>query len=122
MDTHAHPESARPAPARRPVEPEHPMVLEGGVVEGDTRLMLRILVEELLRAGIKPDDLVRLSRNPEYQALFAARQCLGDDAADQEIRETMARVGAGRAEVWESGARATAATLTVSARPSGEGG
>lgn len=122
MDVHDNPLGRERSTRDRPSEPDHPMILEGGMVEGDTRLMLRILAEELLRSGIEPDALMSLSRDAGYQALYAARCALGDGPADDEIRDAITRVGAGRAEVWESGARVSAATLTVSARRATAGG
>ena len=45
-----------PHPAQRPAEPDHPMVVEGDVVPGDTVFMLRCMLEDMLGAGIRPDE------------------------------------------------------------------
>lgn len=104
-------------PRQRPAQPEHPMVLEGGMAEGSTRLMLRMLAEDLLRSGIGPEDLRSMCRDPNYQALAAARAALGEAECEREIFDAAARVGTGRFKHWESAASFAPATLTVSARP-----
>jgi hypothetical protein len=91
------------------------MVLEGGIVDGSTRLMLRMLAEDLLRAGIGPDRILDMSRNPAFQALHAARLALGDLHADREILDAAARVGTARLMHWETTDRFTPATLTINA-------
>ncbi len=106
-------------PSKRPVEPEHPMSLEGGVVFGDTGLMLRILAEELLMTGITPQDLDRMSHDSNYQALLAGRAALGDAAVDEILRAAAARVGSHHHRTWESSDEYRPATLTVSAGRSG---
>ncbi len=101
-------------PWERPCEPEHPMILEGGVTDGDTRFMLRCMFEELLAAGLEPDRLREMSRDPNYQALYAARAALGDRATDDLLAETAARIGVHRCRKWESTSHSQEATLTVS--------
>jgi len=93
------------------------MVLEGGVADGSTRLMLRMLAEDLLRSGVGPADLLAMSRDPNYQALYAVRAALGDADTDRQIREAADRVGVARFRHWEETASFAPATLTVSARP-----
>lgn len=80
-------------PAQRPAEPDHPMILEGGVVPGDTRYMAQCLLEEMLQAGLDRDDLLEMSRDPNYQALHAARVTLGDDPFELILQGAAARCG-----------------------------
>gem|GEM_PF-1151380 len=100
-------------PSRRPLEPEHPMSLEGGVVFGDTDLMLRCLVEELLMSGLTPVALRRMARDGEYQGLHAALRALGGARVDEVIAEAAGRVGTHAMRVVERTDRLTPATLTV---------
>ncbi|MCW5776745.1 MAG: hypothetical protein KIS87_09925 [Phycisphaeraceae bacterium] len=102
-------------PSLRPLEPEHPMSLEGGVVFGDTDFMLRCLVEELLMAGLTPDELRRMARDGEYQGLHAALCAMGQTRVDGVITEAASRVGTCTLRVVERHDRFTPATLTVHA-------
>lgn len=100
-------------PSRRPVEPEHPMVLEGGVTQGDTAFMLRCMAEEFLIAGTSAASLVSMLRDPEYQALHAAVSVLGSEAAEAIVEEAASRVGVHRHSVRESLDQWSPATLTI---------
>lgn len=104
------------SPKDRPLEPEHPMSLEGGFVDGDPAFMLQCLAEDFLHAGIDAQELLRISRDPFYQALFAARKAVGDARADQILASAAAKTCAVRITVWESGAQDAPVDLTVSAR------
>jgi hypothetical protein len=88
-------------PAKRPVEPDHPLVLEGGVIPGDTRFMAQCLFEELLMSGYMPAEILVMSSNPEYQGLYAARCALGADALTELLGQIAARMGLLRVEVVE---------------------
>ena len=66
-------------PADRPQEPEHPMYLDGDVVPGNVSLMVRCMVEEMLQIGMSADELITMSRDTNYQALYAAWQELGNE-------------------------------------------
>ncbi len=101
-------------PWEHPSEPEHPMVVEGGVVDGDTALMLRCLVEELMMTGMAPTQLRAMSRDRRYQALYAARAALGDARTDEIIEGAGRRVGVHRHAVWESADAFRPVTLTIS--------
>lgn len=92
------------------------MTLEGTVVAGSTRLMLRMLAEDLLRSGVGPGQLLAMSRDPCYQALHAARAALGDAQTDREILDAAGRVGTARVRQWVCADTFAPATLTVSAR------
>ncbi|GIK17969.1 MAG: hypothetical protein DYG93_04040 [Leptolyngbya sp. PLA2] len=102
-------------PSLRPVEPEHPMSLEGGVVFGDTGLMLRCLVEELLMTGLTPEELRRMARDGEYQGLHAALCAMGPARVESVIAEAASRVGTCTLRVVERHDRFTPADLTIHA-------
>ncbi len=101
-------------PANRPVEPEHPMALEGSVIDGDTAFMFRCMVEELLRSGVAPDEIRRMTGEPEYQGLYAARRALGP-RAERILDDAAASVGRLRSRIWESRDQFSEVVLTVSA-------
>ena len=103
-------------PGERPYEPDHPMILEGGVTRGDTRFMLRCMFEELLLTGIGSSELQAMSQDPNYQALYAARTALGAKATDALLAETAGRIGVHRFGMWESRSDFKQATLTVTAQ------
>ncbi len=103
-------------PRFRPAEPEHPMMLDGCMAPGDVMLMVRCMTEDLLMAGIDAHSLRAMTRDPEYQALFAARAALGDQAMDRLLDETSARIGVRRIRTVESVSTIAPATLTISAR------
>lgn len=111
---HLHP-AAGVKPWERPVQPEHPMVVEGGLVPGDTRLMAVCLFEELLRTGMSIRDLRSMSLDPNYQALHAIRATLGNEQTDELLAETAGRVGVHRFRIRESVETLTPAGLTIGA-------
>lgn len=80
----------------RPQEPDHPMMLDGDVVPGDTALMLRCLFEEFLRNGSTPAELASMCANDEFQALAAARHVLGIERVESILREAAGAVGVQR--------------------------
>lgn len=100
-------------PKDRPAEPDHPMTLDGGVVPGDPGLMVTCMVEELLLLGTPLEHIHQMSRNPEYQALYAARYTLGDQAADELINDAARRVGVHRHKDREHTGDIQSVTLTV---------
>ncbi len=91
------------------------MVVEGGLVDGDTCLMAVCLFEELLRTGITVRDLHSMSTDPSYQALYAIRASLGDRQTDELLSKTASRVGVHRFRVSESAETTTPASLTIGA-------
>lgn len=107
-------------PADRPLEPDHPMMLKGDVVPGDAAIMFRCMVEELLQVGIAPEELARMSRDANYQALYAARRSLGDEVVDRLLAETLARVGRHRHRTSEHTGDVQSVSLTVNASRSGQ--
>lgn len=102
-------------PWERPIEPDHPMVVEGDVIPGDTAFMFRCLVEELLRVGIGPAELREMSHDSNYQALRAARVAMGDRAVDRIIEEAAAATGTHRVRSWEATGTTAPASLTIGA-------
>jgi hypothetical protein len=108
-------------PWQRPAEPDHPLIVEGEVVPGDTRFMACCMLEELMTCGIAADELRRMSHDANYQALFAARLTLGDAEFDRLLSQVTARVGVLRVTVRERSDPSHPATLTVNGGPCGRG-
>lgn len=79
--------------ADRPAAPEPAMILDGGVVPGDVSLMVRCMVEELLQMGMPFERIAAMTRDPGYQALYAARQAMGDRGFDRLMDDCYRRVG-----------------------------
>jgi hypothetical protein len=101
-------------PANRPVEPDHPMMLNGSVVPGQVELMARCVFEELLMIGTPREHLRAMTHDPEYQALHAMRDALGS-RLDELLDESLRRVGVHHLVTHESRSDVRAATLTVNA-------
>lgn len=116
--SHHHHDMPPTPPRLRPAEPDHPMELNGCLVPGDMKLMVRCLAEELLMSGLPMTHVRRMSHDPNYQALHGVRRTLGDEAVDRVLDEVAQRMGALRCTVHEASGAAAPATLTVSARPS----
>jgi hypothetical protein len=112
----SHPPGHAIPPRLRPAEPDHPMMLDGGVIGGDTQLQLRCLAEELLMCGYGPEHVEAMSRDPQYQALYAARCALGDETAGRILAEAAARLGRHTHRVWEETGTDQPATLTIGGR------
>ncbi len=108
-------EHADAPPWKRPAEPDHPMIVEGGVVDGNTELMFRCMVEEYLLAGHSPQAILAMCDQPNYQAFHASMHSLGRARAESIITEAAARVGCHRSQFSESNGTAKPATLTIGA-------
>lgn len=91
------------------------MLVEGGVVDGDTELMFRCMVEEYLLAGHAPETIREMCRQPNYQAFHAAVHWIGPGRAQVIIADAVERIGRHRVRFHESGATTTPATLTIGA-------
>jgi len=115
---HGHVEHANVPPWQRPAEPDHPMLVDGGVTQGNTELMFRCMVEEYLLAGHSLQTILEMCRQPNYQAFHAAMHALGPLTAEKIATDAARRVGRHRVRESESKASATAATLTVNATTS----
>lgn len=101
-------------PVNRPLEPEHPMVLDGATTSGDVEFMAVCLIEELLKVGTPLQRLRAMTADPEYQALFGLRLALGS-RLDEILDRTHARTGSHRYRTYESGHDVRPANLTVNA-------
>lgn len=99
-------------PADRPVEPEHPMMLNAGAVDGDMELMARCMIEEMLKVGLSAQRLRAMSHDAEYQALWSMRRALGA-RLDEVIDGVLRRVGVHHHGERESQGDVRPATLTV---------
>lgn len=106
--------STHPAhPAQRPAEPEHPMLLNGGVVPGDVQFMAKCMIEELLQVGLTFEEIERMSHDANYQALYAARASLGP-TFDELLESTFQRIGAHRYRTVEHEGDVQSVSLTIS--------
>ena len=99
-------------PADRPQEPDHPMYLDGDVVPGNVSLMVRCMVEEMLQIGMSAHELITMSHDTNYQALYAARQELGYQF-DELVNDAYRRVGKFNFQTSEQDGTTQSATLTV---------
>lgn len=97
----------------RPSTPDAPLIVEGEVLPGDTRFMLRCMIEELLCGGVAPRQIREMARDGNYQALFAARETLGADAFDDLLQAAAAAVGVHGCRVREIPPTCFDAALTV---------
>lgn len=109
---------AEAPPWRRPAEPDHPMLVDGGVTQGNTELMFRCMVEEYLFAGHALQTILEMCRQPNYQGFHAAMHALGVERAEAIATDAARRVGRHRVRATESMESATAATLTINATTS----
>lgn len=99
--------------AVKPDAPDAPMILQGRVLPGDARLMLRCMIEELLRGGIPPRQVQRMARDPGYQALYALRETVGDGQFSAALAAAAALVGVHACRIRESPATMREVTLTL---------
>jgi hypothetical protein len=101
---------------QRPAAPDAPMLLEGALVRGDTRFMVRCLAEELLVMGTSAARVRQMGRDPNFQALHAARLVLGDEEFDRTIGEVAARVGVHRVRMQETPPHEFEVSLTLAGK------
>ncbi len=100
--------------ASRPLEPEHPMILDGSITPGDVEFMAVCVFEELLQIGTPIEQLRAMTNDQEYQALYGMRLALGP-RLDEILDRIHARVGSHRHTTRESNNDVRPATLTVNA-------
>ena len=113
---HSEPRAAEAVPPwQRPAEPDHPMLVDGAVIDGDTELMFRCLVEEYLLAGHSPETIHEMCAQANYQAFYAAVLSIGPERARSIIADAAERIGRHRVRFFESGATTTSVTLTIGA-------
>ncbi len=97
----------------KPLEPDHPLMLDGQMAPGSIEIMFRCMIEEMLIIGTPASRLVAMTRDPNYQGLFAARQTLGDARTDALLDQTLARVGQHHHRTLEHTGDTRPATLTI---------
>ena len=89
-------------PATREILPDDPMEMHGFEVPGDPGLMLRLLVEEYARIGWEAQAIMRLARDPNYQALFGLLRFFGEEELTARVSQTLARCGVIRVKTTET--------------------
>ncbi|QOJ14750.1 MAG: hypothetical protein HRU75_08905 [Planctomycetia bacterium] len=99
--------------AMRPFAPDAPLVVEGEILPGDTTLMLRCMLEEMLRGGMATDEIRALSGNPEYQALYAARCAIGAPDFEALLGQVGRACGVHRVAIRETAETAFETPLTI---------
>jgi hypothetical protein len=102
-------------PANRPIEPEHPMMLDGSMTPGDVEFMAACVFEELLMVGTPLERLRDMTIDPEYQALYGMRLALGP-----RLDEILDRIH-GRADCERIRATQTTCVRSTSCQPSTTG-
>jgi hypothetical protein len=102
-----------PTSAERPAAPDAPMIVEGEFCPGDTELMTRCMVEELLAAGSAAAELEGMSLDPNYQAIYAARHTLGHAAFQSILNSAARRAQVVRFRVYEAPPTEFEAVLTI---------
>jgi hypothetical protein len=73
--------------------PDDPLDLHGFEVPGDPDLMLRLLVEEYARMGADVDAILRLARDPFYQAFHGLWRLYGEDELGRRVGDIVRRCG-----------------------------
>jgi len=91
-------------PATREMLPDDPLEMQAFEVPGDPELMLRFIVEEYARIGASVDDIMRLSRDPFYQALHGLWLHFGEDAIRDRLATIVRRCGVIRIRMHEPAA------------------
>lgn len=89
-------------PATREILPDDPMEMHGFEVPGDPGLMLRLLVEEYARIGWEAQAIMRLARDPNYQALFGLLRFFGEEELTARVNQTLSRCGVIRVKTKET--------------------
>jgi hypothetical protein len=89
-------------PASREATPDDPFSLHAVEVPGDPDLMLRLLIEEYARMGYGRDELMRLARDPNYQAFHGLLRLYGEAELHRRLGEILARVGVFRVRTREA--------------------
>lgn len=89
-------------PTAREATPEDPLSLHAFEVPGDPDLMLQLLVEEYARMGWGAEDLLRLARDPNYQAFHGLLRRFGEADLRARLQNILARCGVFRMRTWET--------------------
>lgn len=91
-------------PATREMLPDDPLEMQAFEVPGDPEVMLRFIVEEYARMGAGVEDIVRLARDPFYQALHGLWLHFGEDAFRDRLAAVVRRCGVIRIKMHERAA------------------
>lgn len=89
-------------PASREILPDDPMEMHGFEIPGDPELMLRLLIEEYARIGWGVEEIMQLSRDPNYTAFYGLWRSLGDSEYRQRVSNILARCGVVRVKTTET--------------------
>jgi hypothetical protein len=89
-------------PASREILPEDPLEMHGFEVQGDPKLMLRMLVEEYARIGWDVDAILQLARDANYLAFYGLRPAYGEDELRRRVSEIISRCGVLRVKATEA--------------------
>ena len=74
-------------------ESDDPMELQGIWMDGDPDYMLDCVVEEYLRLGWPPDQILRLFGSPSYPVLHQMLHVRGTEALRARIQQIAGRCG-----------------------------
>jgi hypothetical protein len=89
-------------PASREILPDDPLEMQGFEVQGDPKLMLRMLVEEYARIGWGVDAILQLARDSNYLAFHGLRQAYGEEELRRLVSEIISRCGVLRVKATET--------------------
>ncbi len=88
-------------PASREATPDDPLSLHAFEVPGDRDLMFRLLVEEYARLGWDAESILRLARDPNYQAFHGLLRYYGEPELRRRVETILARCGVMRVQAQE---------------------
>ena len=74
-------------------ESDDPMELQGIWIDGDPNYMLDCVVEEYLRLGWPPEQILRLFESPSYPVLHQMLRARGGEALRARIQQIAKRCG-----------------------------
>ncbi len=80
-------------PATREIAADDPLALHGLEVSGDPNLMLQFLVEEYARIGYGLAGIMRLFRDPDFQAPHGLWRLFGDEELERRVAGILASCG-----------------------------
>jgi hypothetical protein len=89
-------------PASREILPDDPLEMQAYEMPGDQELMVRMLVEEYARLGWGVEELMRLSRDPNYFAFNSLYHQFGEEVLRRRFEQIIARCGVMRVKIAET--------------------
>ena len=89
-------------PATREVLPDDPMEMHAVEIQGDTELMVRLLVEEYARMGWGLEQIMQLAVDSNYTGFHGLLQLYGEDELRRRISEIIAKCGVMRVTECEA--------------------